>query len=146
MAEMRRKFEEDKSAIATEIQTIEQQKRQTIADLEAETRMWEEKYNNREARPEDLDRIKKLETLIRERSEAIEKVQQELKHYQSELMNRETAYNKVFNNRPQVAVLSALERRAKRDQMIASVTGSVSMPLPPLPASKADSPMAPGKA
>jgi serologically defined colon cancer antigen 8 len=67
-----------------------------------ENKEWEEKYNRRKGRPEDLGRIRKLEEMIRERTEAIEKVQHELKHDQSELMNRETAYNKVFNNKPQV--------------------------------------------
>jgi serologically defined colon cancer antigen 8 len=123
-----------------EVHEIEAQKRQAIADLEAETKMWEEKYENRDTRPEDLERIQKLEELIQERSEAIEKVQQELKHYQTELMNREKTYNKVFNNRPQVTVLSGLERRAKRDAMIASVSMSASTPLPPLPGSKGGSP------
>ena len=131
VAEMRKKFEDEKNAINKEISDIEAAKRQTIADLEAETKKWEEKYNNRDARPEDLERIRKLEELIKERTEAIEKVQQELKHYQNELMNRETTYNKVFNNKPQVGVLSALERKAKRDAMIASV--SMAPTLPPLP-------------
>ena len=117
--------------INKEMQEIEHNKRKVIAELEAETKEWEEKYNNRGARPEDLEKIKKLEDLIRERTEAIEKVQKELKHYQSELLNRETTYNKVFNNKPQVSVLNALERKVKRDQMIAQVGSSTK--LPPLP-------------
>ena len=69
--------------------------------------------------------------LIKIERQAIEKVQKELKHYQSELLNRETTYNKVFNNKPQVGVLNALERKVKRDQMIAQVGSSTK--LPPLP-------------
>ena len=113
------------------MQEIERSKRKEIADLEAEAKEWEEKYNSRGARPEDLEKIKKLEELIKERTEAIEKVQKELKHYQSELLNKETTYNKVFNNKPQVGVLNALERKVKRDQMIAQVGSSTK--LPPLP-------------
>ena len=131
MKEIREQFEIEKSQITAETQEIEKSKRKAIADLEAETKEWEEKYNNRDARPEDLERIKKLEDLIKERSDAIEKIQQELKHYQSELLNRETTYNKVFNNKPQVGVLNALERKVKRDQMIAQVGSSTK--LPPLP-------------
>lgn len=131
MAALRKKFEDEKAAINREIQEIEQSKRKTIAELEAETKEWELKYNSREARPEDLERIKKLEDLIRERTEAIEKVQSELKHYQTELLNRETAYNKVFNNKPQVSVLNQLERKAKRDQLMASLSSTTH--LPPLP-------------
>jgi serologically defined colon cancer antigen 8 len=131
MATLKANFEQERDGITAEIKEIEKTKRQAIAELEAETKEWEERYNNREARPEDLERIRKLEELIRERTEAIEKVQQELKHYQSELLNRETAYNKVFNNKPQVSVLTALERKAKRDALIAAV-GSATK-LPPLP-------------
>ena len=138
MAEMRKKFEEDKASINKEIFEIERTKKQQIANLETEIREWEIKYQHREARPEDLERIRKLEALIKERTEAIEKVQQELKHYQTELLNRETTYNKVFNNRPQMGVLSALERKAKRDAMIASI--STSPTLPPLPNSRNTSP------
>jgi serologically defined colon cancer antigen 8 len=133
MAALKEKFDREREQITTETREIERVKRQAIADLEAETREWEEKYNSREARPEDIERIRKLEEMIRERTEAIEKVQHELKHYQTELMNRETTYNKVFNNKPQVSVLTALEKKAKRDALIAAV-GSAPK-LPPLPES-----------
>ena len=136
---MKSKVEEEKSKIQNEIIEIEAKKKQTIAELEAEAKQWEEKFNNREPRPEDIERIRKLEQLIKERSEAIEKVKSELKHYQSELLNRETTYNKVFNNKPQIGVLSALERKVKRDAMMSSL--SMTTTLPPLPNSKGgDSP------
>jgi serologically defined colon cancer antigen 8 len=107
---------------------IEAEKKARIAELEEETRSWENKYNNREPRPEDIEKIKKLESLIAERTAAIDKVQSELKRYQAELLNRETTYNKVFNNKPQVAVLSALERKAKRDAIFAAANSK----LPPM--------------
>jgi DNA repair exonuclease SbcCD ATPase subunit len=83
--------------ISAETRDSERTKRQAIAELEAENKEWDEKNHRREARPEDLERIRKLEEKIRERTAAIEKVQHELKHDQSELMNRKTAYNKGFN-------------------------------------------------
>jgi serologically defined colon cancer antigen 8 len=57
---------------------------QTIAELEAEMRELSEKCENRGARAEDLDKIRELEYLIEERSGAIEMVQEELRHFETE--------------------------------------------------------------
>ena len=63
-----------------------------------------------------------------------------MKFYQSELLNWAQTYGKIFNNKPsqEGSALAALERKAKRDKMIAAVDNSYNMPppqtkLPPLP-------------
>jgi serologically defined colon cancer antigen 8 len=71
--------------------------------------------------------------MIRERTDAFERVASELKRYQAELVNRETSWNKVFNNKPKVRMLNALERKLKMDQILASVASAPRLStLPPI--------------
>jgi serologically defined colon cancer antigen 8 len=56
-----------------EMRALETEKKSVIAGIELEIRGWEEQFHNRGPRPEDLDRIRKLEELIRERTQAYEK-------------------------------------------------------------------------
>ncbi|XP_071597158.1 protein FAM184A isoform X3 [Heliangelus exortis] len=68
----------------------------------------EEKYQNRESRPEDLQLISELKDLIAERDQLIKKLIEDKKFYQLELVNRETNYNKIFNASPNVGVINPL--------------------------------------
>ncbi|XP_071662702.1 protein FAM184A isoform X3 [Patagioenas fasciata] len=68
----------------------------------------EEKYKNRESRPEDLQLISELKDLIAERDQLIKKLIEDKKFYQLELVNRETNYNKMFNANPNVGVINPL--------------------------------------
>nr|XP_020657826.1 protein FAM184A isoform X4 [Pogona vitticeps] len=68
----------------------------------------EEKYQNRESRPEDLQLIAELKDLIAERDQLIKKLIDDKKFYQLELVNRETNFNKVFNASPNVGVINPL--------------------------------------
>ncbi|XP_043366814.1 protein FAM184A isoform X3 [Dermochelys coriacea] len=68
----------------------------------------EEKYQNRESRPEDLHLISELKDLIAERDQLIKKLIDDKKFYQLELVNRETNFNKVFNASPNVGVINPL--------------------------------------
>ncbi|XP_042651934.1 protein FAM184A isoform X2 [Tyto alba] len=68
----------------------------------------EEKYKNRESRPEDLQLISELKDLIAERDQLIKKLIEDKKFYQLELVNRETNYNKMFNASPNVGVINPL--------------------------------------
>ncbi|XP_060128637.1 protein FAM184A isoform X3 [Zootoca vivipara] len=68
----------------------------------------EEKYQNRESRPEDVQLIAELKDLIAERDQLIKKLIDDKKFYQLELVNRETNFNKVFNASPNVGVINPL--------------------------------------
>jgi serologically defined colon cancer antigen 8 len=85
MAEIRKRFEEENAAGEREIEEVQAEKEKVIAELDAETRMWEEKYRNRDARPEDLERIAKLQELIRVRAEAVAAVREELRGYEPQM-------------------------------------------------------------
>ncbi|XP_074902943.1 protein FAM184A isoform X3 [Buteo buteo] len=75
----------------------------------------EEKYKNRESRPEDLQLISELKDLIAERDQLIKKLIEDKKFYQLELVNRETNYNKMFNASPNVGVINPLVKQKKKN-------------------------------
>ncbi|XP_038250867.1 protein FAM184A isoform X2 [Dermochelys coriacea] len=75
----------------------------------------EEKYQNRESRPEDLHLISELKDLIAERDQLIKKLIDDKKFYQLELVNRETNFNKVFNASPNVGVINPLVKQKKKN-------------------------------
>ncbi|XP_043942906.1 protein FAM184A [Protopterus annectens] len=70
----------------------------------------EEKYQNRESRPEDLQLIVGLKDMVTERDQLIKKLIEDKKFYQLELVNRETNFNKVFNASPTVGIINPLTK------------------------------------
>uniref|UniRef100_A0AAQ5X2T0 Protein FAM184A/B N-terminal domain-containing protein n=1 Tax=Amphiprion ocellaris TaxID=80972 RepID=A0AAQ5X2T0_AMPOC len=64
----------------------------------------EEKFRNRESRPEDLQIIAELKDMVSERESLVKKLVDDKKFYQLELVNRETNFNKVFNASPNVGL------------------------------------------
>ncbi|XP_034017733.1 protein FAM184A isoform X2 [Thalassophryne amazonica] len=68
----------------------------------------EEKFRNRESRPEDLQAIAELKEMVSERESLVKKLVDDKKFYQLELVNRETNFSKVFNASPNVGVINPL--------------------------------------
>ncbi|XP_072299635.1 protein FAM184A isoform X2 [Eucyclogobius newberryi] len=68
----------------------------------------EDKFRNRESRPEDLQIIAELKDMVTERESLVKKLVDDKKFYQLELVNRETNFNKVFNASPNVGVINPL--------------------------------------
>ncbi|XP_075453866.1 protein FAM184A isoform X3 [Ascaphus truei] len=117
--DLNKKYEEDLNDITAahfrEKQTIlaEFTKNQTllkekITALQVSLTEMEEKYQNRESRPEDLQVISELKDMVAERDQLIKKLIEDKKFYQLELVNRETNFNKVFNANPNVGVINPL--------------------------------------
>ncbi|XP_063773301.1 protein FAM184A isoform X4 [Pseudophryne corroboree] len=79
-----------------------------ISALQVSLTEMEEKYQNRESRPEDLQVISELKDMVAERDQLIKKLIEDKKFYQLELVNRETNFNKVFNASPNVGVINPL--------------------------------------
>ncbi|XP_073432026.1 protein FAM184A isoform X3 [Dendrobates tinctorius] len=75
----------------------------------------EEKYQNRESRPEDMQIISELKDMVAERDQLIKKLIEDKKFYQLELVNRETNFNKVFNASPNVGVINPLVKQKKKN-------------------------------
>ncbi|XP_066514644.1 protein FAM184A-like, partial [Hoplias malabaricus] len=68
----------------------------------------EDKFRNRESRPEDLQTIAELREMVTERENLVKKLVDDKKFYQLELVNRETSFSKVFNTSPNVGVINPL--------------------------------------
>lgn len=60
------------------------------------------KFINRESREEDLSRIKELENEIVQWGNKVKKLEEEMKFYKLELINREDNFNNKFGGGPNV--------------------------------------------
>ncbi|KAG7508035.1 hypothetical protein JOB18_001392 [Solea senegalensis] len=80
----------------------------------------EEKFRNRESRPEDLQIIAELKDMVSERESLVKKLVDDKKFYQLELVNRETNFNKVFNASPNVGVINPLIKQKKKSEKTAA--------------------------
>ncbi|XP_033872821.3 protein FAM184A-like isoform X2 [Acipenser ruthenus] len=80
----------------------------------------EEKFRNRESRPEDLQFIAELKDMVTERESLVKKLIDDKKFYQLELVNRETNFNKVFNASPNVGVINPLVKQKKKNDKSAN--------------------------
>uniref|UniRef100_H3DP92 Family with sequence similarity 184 member A n=1 Tax=Tetraodon nigroviridis TaxID=99883 RepID=H3DP92_TETNG len=80
----------------------------------------EEKFRNRESRPEDLQVIAELKDMVSEREALVKKLVDDKKFYQLELVNRETNFNKVFNASPHVGVINPLIKQKRKNEKTSS--------------------------
>uniref|UniRef100_A0A8B9KRC5 Family with sequence similarity 184 member A n=1 Tax=Astyanax mexicanus TaxID=7994 RepID=A0A8B9KRC5_ASTMX len=80
----------------------------------------EEKFRNRESRPEDLQVIAELKDMVAEREALVKKLVDDKKFYQLELVNRETNFNKVFNASPNVGVINPLIKQKRKNDKSAN--------------------------
>ncbi|XP_022080895.1 protein FAM184A-like [Acanthaster planci] len=74
----------------------------------------EERYQSRDSRPEDLEHIARLKETVSEQEAAMQKLVDEKRYFQLELINRETNFNKVFNTNPNVGVLNPFAHKKKK--------------------------------
>ncbi|XP_063299543.1 protein FAM184A isoform X3 [Pelobates fuscus] len=98
----------EKQTIVAEFAKIQAMLTDKNAALQVSLTEMEEKYQNRESRPEDLQIISELKDMVEERDQLIKKLIEDKKFYQLELVNRETNFNKVFNASPNVGVINPL--------------------------------------
>ena len=96
-----------------EIESIIAEKNALIVDFESKL-----KEKCKQQRPEDAQKIHLLEVAIVEKSELVNKLFNELKHYQNELINREISYNKLFNVNPNIGELNVIEKKIKVENLI----------------------------
>merc|ERR1719431_818377 len=70
-----------------------------INDVTSERDELEKRYVERGSRPEDLDKIANLKNAVKEREVQLAKMEEEMKYFQLELVNREQNYNALFSSR-----------------------------------------------
>uniref|UniRef100_A0A671MGA7 Protein FAM184A-like n=1 Tax=Sinocyclocheilus anshuiensis TaxID=1608454 RepID=A0A671MGA7_9TELE len=85
----------------------------------------EEKFRNRESRPEDLQTIAELKDMVTERESLVKKLVDDKKFYQLELVNRETNFNKIFNTNPNVGVINPLVKQKRKNDKSATQFSSL---------------------
>ncbi|KAM6965223.1 protein FAM184A [Aplochiton taeniatus] len=90
-----------------------------IAALQILLEGTEDKFRNRESRPEDLQVIAELKEMVTERESLVKKLVDDKKFYQLELVNRETNFNKVFNASPNVGVINPLIKQKRKNEKTA---------------------------
>merc|ERR1711916_294528 len=76
-----------------------------------------EKYLNRESRPEDIERIRVLEQEMIDKDHLVKKTKDEMMYFKREMLNREENYNVKFGAQPNVGVMNVLktkDQKAKR--------------------------------
>nr|XP_006000013.1 PREDICTED: protein FAM184A isoform X5 [Latimeria chalumnae] len=119
---------EDKNTLTKELEYKGQEVLKIRSEANQQIRLEEveEKYQNRESRPEDLQFISDLKDMIAERDQLIKKLMDDKKFYQLELVNRETNFNKVFNANPNVGVINPLVKQKRKNDK--SVNRFVSVP------------------
>ncbi|XP_042318092.1 protein FAM184A isoform X4 [Sceloporus undulatus] len=98
----------EKQSILADFNKTQELLKEINSALQVSLEEMEEKYQNRESRPEDVQLIAELKDLITERDQLIKKLIDDKKFYQLELVNRETNFNKVFNASPNVGVINPL--------------------------------------
>lgn len=79
-----------------------------INDVTSERDELEKRYVERGSRPEDLDKIANLKNAVKEREVQLAKMEEEMKYFQLELVNREQNYNALFSSSPNVGLLNPL--------------------------------------
>ncbi|PRP87423.1 hypothetical protein PROFUN_00634 [Planoprotostelium fungivorum] len=66
----------------------------------------ERRYENRESRFEDLETIKALNADLQDHKKKIFQLQENIKFYQLEIVNREENYNRLFSSSPKVGIMN----------------------------------------
>merc|ERR1712126_251761 len=107
-----------------------------INEITNERDDFEQKYLNRDSRPEDTEMIEHLNLVIKEKEAIVIQMEEDMKYYQLELVNREQNYNSMFSSNPQVGLLDPLNMRnaAGGKQTLGGVspgttsTGSINKP------------------
>jgi hypothetical protein len=95
--ETRVKYEQEKKKIIQETKEMEAKKRLEVVNLESMIKMLRDRGNSRKARAKDKVQIKVLNKQLKERIEALARINQELGLYQTQLMHRERIYGRTFS-------------------------------------------------
>lgn len=97
-----------KQALISEFKQAQEILKKRIVELQDELNELQLKYESRESREEDLEMIRNLRQTLKDKEETFKKLEDEKKYFKMELVNRETNFNKVFNNLPNIGVINPL--------------------------------------
>lgn len=80
-----------------------------MKELKREYQLLEDRWRNRESRPEDLQRIEQLTVESADKDEAVARAQAELATIKREMLNREENYNQKFGRSVNVGVMQVVK-------------------------------------
>ena len=105
-----------------EITALTDQFKENKSNLETEKKFlmkevvqWRERYNSRESRPEDLERVRELETEMVDKDHLVKKTKDEMMYFKREMLNREECYNQKFGVTPNVGVMNVLKTKDQKN-------------------------------
>eukprot|EP00128_Syssomonas_multiformis_P004953 Colp12_sorted_trinity150504_noHs@3901 len=116
----------------SEFQQAQNLMQEKIQLLEGRYEALETRFKNRESRTEDLERIAQLEDEVAQYVVRIQKLAEDKRFFQLELINRDENFNRIFNAKPVVGTMNSIEISKKQKQQQGS--SSKQKKLPPLPA------------
>lgn len=102
-----------KQMLVQEFKHAQEILKEKIYETEESLRQMHEKYLNRESRDEDIHLIETLKKNLEAREELLQKLEDEKKYYQMELVNRDNNFNRVFNNNVNVGCINPLNANTK---------------------------------
>ncbi|XP_036405058.1 protein FAM184A isoform X1 [Megalops cyprinoides] len=120
MAEMSAAHSRETQNMLSDFNKAQELLKDKISALQILLEGTEEKFRNRESRPEDLQVIAELKDMVAERESLVKKLVDDKKFYQLELVNRETNFNKVFNASPNVGVINPLIKQKRKNDKSAN--------------------------
>ncbi|CAF1370121.1 unnamed protein product, partial [Didymodactylos carnosus] len=98
LKELNSKHTNDQQLLIQEFTKAHEMLKAKVNELQIQLDQAEQRYRNRESRPEDLELIANLHQTIVSYQDQLKKIHEEKKHLKMELVNRETNFNKVFSN------------------------------------------------
>ncbi|KAJ8270726.1 hypothetical protein GJAV_G00118560 [Gymnothorax javanicus] len=120
MAEMSAAHNREAQNMLSDFNKAQELLKDKISALQILLEATEDKFRNRESRPEDLQVIAELKDMVSERETLVKKLVDDKKFYQLELVNRETNFNKVFNASPNVGVINPLIKQKRKNDKSAN--------------------------
>uniref|UniRef100_A0A4W5N0C0 Family with sequence similarity 184 member A n=1 Tax=Hucho hucho TaxID=62062 RepID=A0A4W5N0C0_9TELE len=120
MAEMNAMHNRETQNMLCDFNKAQELLKDKISALQVLLEGTEDKFRNRESRPEDLQVIAELKDMVTERESLVKKLVDDKKFYQLELVNRETNFNKVFNTSPNVGVINPLIKQKRKNDKSAN--------------------------
>ncbi len=102
-----------KQLLVNEFKHAQEILKEKIFETEDSLRKMHEKYLNRESRDEDIQLIEALRKNVQEREELLQRLEDEKRYFQMELVNRDTNFNRVFNSNVNVGCINPLSVSTK---------------------------------
>ena len=136
LLQQQERFEADMKLLKMEFAEDREKFEQNLQQQQMEYNILEEKYQNRESRPDDVARIQQLEYEMIEKDELVKTTRDEMMYLKRELMNREESYNTKFNSKPIVGVMSVIKDPASASQKGQSTKGGSSKAPPGVKSNK----------